>query len=188
MVVVVSVLDEPLAPMELLLPVDEPEEPVAPMELPLVDGVAAEEPVEPDAPIDEVDGEVVDGEVDDEPLEAVSLLLGVELVLGLDEPEAPMVLLEPVVPEALEPAVSALVGAPATGAPLGAALGDGLVVDPALPPEAEPWATAMPLMARAAAAASVVSVFLVALMCLLLDEIVPAGEIRFENNRRFEAG
>lgn len=186
-VVVVSVDVEPLAPMVLLLPVEEPEpdEPLAPMELPLPEPVVLPvepvvlpvEPDEPEAPIDEVDGELVDGELLDEPLEAVSLL-----VLGLDEleplvpePEAPMVLLEPLElgVDAVESELPAVAGLPGIDP-----LGDGLTADPALPPlaevpepaeppapdEPEPWATAMPLMARAAAAARVVSVFLVALM------------------------
>jgi len=138
-VVVVSVFDEPPAPMVLPLP-DEPEpmvlepvEPEAPMELPLPEPVEPvepdePEPVVPEAPIDEVDGELVD-----EPVEAVPLLLGVEPVVEPLVPEAPIVLPEPVVPAALEPAVSAVAGTPAAGAP-GAALGDGLAVVPEAPP------------------------------------------------------
>jgi len=191
-VVVVSVLDEPLAPMVLLLPVEpepvvllpvepEPVEPEAPIVLPLPEPVEPVEPdepvepvepVEPEAPIDDVDGELVD----DEPVAAVSLLLlGVDVpVVEPVVPEAPSVLLEPVEP--VEPLVlgEAAVEPAADGLPaFGPVVGDGLRAEPlALPPPPaapepdapEPWATAMPLMARAAAAASVVSVFLVALM------------------------
>jgi hypothetical protein len=185
-VVVVSVVVAPivlLEPVELepvvLEPVEpdepEPDEPDAPMELPVpVLGVVPVEPdvpVEPAAPIEEVlpdEGAVVD----DEPLEAVSALgVDEEPVVEplVPEPEAPIVLDEP--PAALEPALSAVAGLPATGAP-GAALGAGLTVEPLAapppppdaPPEPPDWATAIPLMARVAAAASAVSVFLVALM------------------------
>jgi len=128
--------DEPvvLEPMEL-----EPDEPDAPMELPVpVLGVVPVEPdvpVEPAAPIEDVlpeDGAVVE----DEPLEAVSALgVDEEPVVEplVPEPEAPIVLDEP--PAALEPALSAVAGLPATGAP-GAALGAGLTVEPlAAPPD-----------------------------------------------------
>jgi hypothetical protein len=139
-----GLLDEPLA--------DEPEvdglvvdgleeEPLAPIEvpLPLVPLLAPGEAVLGELELDEP---LVLGEVE------LPLVLG-EAVLPLLEPEAPMVLVDGAVdaswlllPEALVPAV------------------------PLLPDEPELWATAKPPNASAAAAASVVRVILVALMCV----------------------
>ncbi|WBY00964.1 hypothetical protein PE066_16050 [Ramlibacter tataouinensis] len=152
-------LDDPA----LLLGVDDELEPLAPIEEPLLLGDEAvpddgDEPLAPiDVPllagVDELE-ELVDGcEL------LVSLLLDPEVAGALLEPDAPMELVDGLlVPVAGPPVLPGALLPPAAEPPL---------VPAAVPPEAalpELWARARPPNARAAAAARVVRVVLVALM------------------------
>lgn len=138
---------------------DEPEEladgvllePLAPMEVPL-----------PDVPVLALG--VLLLELPDALGDALELPEPLELLEGVaDEPEAPIV--EPVLGEAL----GDLSVPPAAAPPLVSALLPLAPLAPLAPPLAPPaplWATATPPNARAAAAASVERVILVARMCL----------------------
>jgi hypothetical protein len=168
--VVVSVLPDD-EPIEELLPDElgvEDEELVSLLVEPLVDGVVegvvALEPLEEPVPEAPMLDELEPGVLLDVPVEGDAPIVDED-----DEGEAPVLGLEGVVVlEAAEPAVSP----PVFGAVDVLLLAPPLL--PAAPPEppAEPplvWATAIPPIARAAAAARVVRVVLVALIWISLD-------------------